>query len=949
MRHDSCGVLLTSLVVLSSAAMLLAAPRGGNITGVVVAERPDEQNQSDLLIEPEGEPDQQIDQIAVRLPKWFKNHQVEIGHLPNDWTMKVEMPVIQVSGPPMPVPDLRVRIDLGDAQPPDRVSVECSLDGKPLFEDKKVAVGSVPAVELVTSLDDLLQPPRVVSPVDPIQFGLLDPDRTQGWTWDVEDVGAGEPVTLDSAPGDPGTGPSFTYPTPPETGSRDLVVSGYEEYGQLACEAEVELNVVPTPATLRPYITDCTPMSFPGHVVCVCGYFPGADALAGILFDGEPLGEPISGSSFVAFYRLPQESVAGEHTVSGDEGAGYGEEDQAQVVALTVGGEIDQNKLLRGQSTSLRLWIDGSQLPIGLELENHTPGIVTLDRGNKQIAVTSGGAPNQVTRMVHAVSPGDFNLTYQLDADPCPCADDAGASAPPAYTPTQQMWTDLLEADRARIRETLNFFTSTKTRPYNLSSVLELIRNEAIRIGAVDGAEYVVELPDFDLTAPDVLPEFDAAGNFDATGGYTKYEEPVHNLNGEETFKSEVHKRNEQFSSGTLDCDLGGSAETMPGGTTVTEQSCDFTVTDNIEFKSTAWNQQRSRTSVNGGPPHDETYTYQEWPNRDITIKSGGSCTLTEVTDDVIHSEQGYDAVTTESIDCNMEGTFTLFQPKAIDENIGARQASNPQTVGNTTTDRFTTVEPEGTAVTTTTTTTTETVDPGCPCTTCTVFGETVVLRSTRRGYTVAEGTAKKARVNRTLEKFIGYVETTKTTTTVNVTCQPNGSFTVDDVIIELKYTDNPATRNVVTLPGPGQVGWGSSRTSKTTTFDSSTGTTIVTDHGTEWLTDRIEPDPEVNDLPWKMEGRIESTPPVRYEFFGDDFEAIQTATEQTRTFGVTYTLGSTEVTLDGAISRRRARPRPNLESDHQQPDGVSGNVELIFDDTPYALSGPEFETALEP
>ena len=99
-------------------------------------------------------------------------------------------------------------------------------------------------------------------------------------------------------------------------------------------------------------------------------------------------------------HLVRQEKI--DFTVVGPESAGYPAGSTASGIHIAVGGEIDRDKLMRGDSTPLKLWLEGTEEPMTLHLWNATPAIVTLDGGNDQMVTTSGGSPNQLERTVHA-------------------------------------------------------------------------------------------------------------------------------------------------------------------------------------------------------------------------------------------------------------------------------------------------------------------------------------------------------------------------------------------------------------------------------------------------------------------------------------------------------------------------------------------------------------------
>lgn len=171
----------------------------------------------------------------------------------------------------------------------------------------------------------------------------------------------------------------------------------------------------------RPRLTDAMPRSIAGQRTCVCGIFPGPEAWSGLLFDGEAAGAPVVASSSMAWVRLPAAIAPGEHVFTGTAEAGFPAGDRAVTRVLRVTGQLDARKLQRLQSTPMRLEIEGTEEPVRLRVRNLSPGIISLEGGDDQEIRTSGGTPNQLERTVRGLSPGRFDIRYEMAAGTCPC------------------------------------------------------------------------------------------------------------------------------------------------------------------------------------------------------------------------------------------------------------------------------------------------------------------------------------------------------------------------------------------------------------------------------------------------------------------------------------------------------------------------------------------------
>jgi len=71
--------------------------------------------------------------------------------------------------------------------------------------------------------------------------------------------------------------------------------------------------------------------------------------------------------------------------------------------------------LAQGQSATLTWTVIGTTEPVRLRLRNTSPTVGMLQGGDVQVAVTSGGTPNTVSRIVTGVSQGTFDVTVEID------------------------------------------------------------------------------------------------------------------------------------------------------------------------------------------------------------------------------------------------------------------------------------------------------------------------------------------------------------------------------------------------------------------------------------------------------------------------------------------------------------------------------------------------------
>lgn len=204
----------------------------------------------------------------------------------------------------------------------------------------------------------------------------------------------------------------------------DIRVSYTDPYGRLVVDAVTTVSVAPSSASadLTPAIVAGTDLAFAGRKGCVCGHFPGPRFWNALTFDGRPLGSPLSASSRVVAFTLAGDISPGPHTVAGSPEAGYSPSDHWQFDILQLEGNLDQNQLRTGGSTSMSLRIFGTTGSTAIRLRNLTPQVISLQGGEDQVVSTSGGEVNLLERTVQAVGPGGFDIQWELTEDWCPCA-----------------------------------------------------------------------------------------------------------------------------------------------------------------------------------------------------------------------------------------------------------------------------------------------------------------------------------------------------------------------------------------------------------------------------------------------------------------------------------------------------------------------------------------------
>src|SRR5690606_8872572 len=104
---------------------------------------------------------------------------------------------------------------------------------------------------------------------------------------------------------------------------------------------------------------------------------------------------------------------------------------------------------------------------------------------------------------------------------------------------------------------------------------------------------------------------------------------------------------------------------------------------------------------------------------------------------------------------------------------------------------------------------------------------------------TDAAGAGEAVRKNRSFEKYFDHVDTERTTTTVNVTCNAaTGEYTITETrVYETSTTDPNRINNVVDFLSTER---GQTIQHVVTSEGDGHYTTTTTNHGTKYLTDRI-------------------------------------------------------------------------------------------------------------
>lgn len=422
MRHlkDRLNGKVTAIVFLflwfSVFLILQANPSEGSISGVVVESRKNTEDEQTLLVEVRGEEDARADEIRLKLPKSTLK-KASAGKLPSQWQLTTDKNFIKMSGAGLKLP-LYFRVDLEDSLPPIKTDVEVYYQGKRKFRQKGVIIKPRPPVRISDDFTSVLKFPPIISPGDYLELKPFDIKLTPlAGTWKI----GGEPAEFVEEK------QHYRFTLPADLSYKlPLSLSYSDPYGEdlYYTPGLPDIKIISLPVDTTPTFTGVSPIVFVGDLICICGYFPDENSRYGFRSDSRDLGTPVSSSSHVLVYRLPDDIEPGVHHISPPPGTGFESDAAKEIEVIRVRGSIDRNKLLRGESTPLHLRIEGTQKVLNVSLTNKSPKIISLDGGNEQVIPTSGGEDNKIEKMVQGIAPGDFNLRYKLDLTFCPCYED---------------------------------------------------------------------------------------------------------------------------------------------------------------------------------------------------------------------------------------------------------------------------------------------------------------------------------------------------------------------------------------------------------------------------------------------------------------------------------------------------------------------------------------------
>lgn len=400
------GLIPVAALALVSTSSLYGDGRDGTVA-VWAGQRPREPGAS-LLLRIEGSA-ADVDGVRIEFPEREWAESATAGSLPRGWTSERKRSRIELAGPRASLP-IYLRLDSSDGRKLESVAVTVS-SGKTTFRAAEVAVEQLPPVEVAGSAADRVLLPPLLTPGEAITLSLLDAASTEG-VWSLGDeiaIPTGKAV---------GGWPVLRVRVPDPTSiDRPSVLSYVDSWGETIVRAPVleQSRILPVdlPAPAVAHLGKCGLRARSRWATCTCGWFPTAESQSAILVDGKPAGAPVAASRRSVCVAAP----AGPHRLSGAASAGFDPERAQETVALKVRGSI-VGDLKPGQSATQTWTVTGTSEPVHLRLSNSSPGVGSLEGGDTQTAVTSGGSPNAVSRLVTGLTSGSFRVAVEIDEPP---------------------------------------------------------------------------------------------------------------------------------------------------------------------------------------------------------------------------------------------------------------------------------------------------------------------------------------------------------------------------------------------------------------------------------------------------------------------------------------------------------------------------------------------------
>jgi hypothetical protein len=431
------GSIVAASIIAASIVPILHARRVEVIvtTGeIIVRERADSVSSIGMSVIDKLPTSRNFDQLLATLPT---DRQLTPGSLPDGWTAVQKGRQITASGPAQP--EVNLRFDFKGNNLDDYVGKDATIQsglGKRLDQPVKIKIQLQPRVEVTPFLDGILTPPAQATPGQPFLIGVGDLYRRGTWQLGTTEGGpvpllpleairdmsvfkSGTPRALYDMRGTDGFTGLLSRPAPRP------FITAYPAMGRFTSARFIDRfgdRLVDAPLTIDPgspggggrRLTGGSAFAFAGQAACVSGQFPTFGDPYGLVLDGRTVLVPWGASQTTVMLGIPDGTTAGPHTISDPNGSS-----SITVGILTVEGTIDQNKLWKGESTTMRLRVVGTDQKLPVGVLNRTPSIIDIDGGVRQTLTSAGGQDNVITRGVTGIHRGDFSNLYSVSTAGC--------------------------------------------------------------------------------------------------------------------------------------------------------------------------------------------------------------------------------------------------------------------------------------------------------------------------------------------------------------------------------------------------------------------------------------------------------------------------------------------------------------------------------------------------
>lgn len=525
---------------------------------------------------------------------------------------------------------------------------------------------------------------------------------------------------------------------------------------------------------------------------------------------------------------------------------------------------------------------------------------------------------------------------------------------------TQAPLSDYTAEQRSHARAVLAFFDGRSASGVDADGILQLIAAEGVRVfaGAAAAGEVVIRDRPLDLTSEAVLPEEDAFGNVDATGGWIAFDEVGHDEEGAEVGRSERRQQARAFTAGGIArFSFENVREATEAGAALLINATAFEVSSPVVYEETSWHQQAGWTQT-AGVNHDETWAYQDHPSLRVTLEAGGVHDARFTTTDSADGG-GWTVDQTFDRQTDVAGTITRYRPKQDNALPNANEAAAEEreevvedgvrvtTVTSTVVREATGVAgPAGALEELREITTTTTLVARTDATTDRFLSRELDTHTTTRvSYRPRPDQANEALRLRLDERFVDHVETERVVEQTERTYDSDTSSSYDETVTVTtwRHTDNPSTRNDLAR-------WRSTRQTTTLRVEQGEGQVSATHGGVEWLTDQIEVDPDFDARPFVWTGRRAAISRAQTRFLGDDLSGTEETTTSEEKLAFASTDGRHEIAVDGLITSRTARVDNGDGARHTVPPTRTGALRVSVDGGAERLvSAAEWAWSFEP